>query len=459
VVIGDAMLDKYIKGISLRLSPEAPVPVLNSPTIETRLGGAANVAFNLRKLGASCSLFTLVGNDNDAETLKVNLHAEGIDYAPSVDPSRETTVKLRVISNGQQLVRVDYETKAPFQHNEVWYEKIASKISEASVVILSDYNKGCLSNCAKIIDFCLARNVPVIVDPKGCDFSKYLRATLLTPNEAEILEIIGPWNNETDLREKVFRLIEDLELKGLLLTRSSKGMTLFYDGISSNFSVRARDVIDVTGAGDTVVATVAAFLSRGFNLKDAVYHANVAAGLVVAKNGTSTVTYDEIRGELFDRFTSKIMDHDSFESIYNHWKKIGETIVFTNGCFDILHVGHVDYLVKSKKLGTKLVVAVNNDKSVKKLKGDSRPINGEEERMHLLSSLQCVDAVVMFSEETPEQLYNRFVPDILVKGGDYDVSNIAGATRTIQNGGQVKIIPIEHQISTSAIIEKLQLSD
>lgn len=453
------MLDSYIIGSSSRLSPEAPVPVLNKPRQDSRLGGAANVAFNLRQLGGTCKLFTLVGDDGYANILMKILEEEQIACELSVDPLRETTVKQRIISNGQQLARVDYETKKAFFHSDSWYAKIALALDAASIVILSDYNKGCLSDCPKIIDLCLQKNIPVIVDPKGSDFKKYSGATILTPNEAELFEVIGYCHDEDELHLKVGELILELGLEALLLTRSSKGMTLFHNGTASNFAARARDVIDVTGAGDTVIATLAAFLSRGFKLREAVYHANVAAGLVVAKSGTSAVTYSEIRAELVEGAASKIVDQGMLDSIYSYWKNTGETIVFTNGCFDILHVGHVDYLTKAKALGTKLVVAVNADISVKKLKGASRPVNSEEERMHLLSSLQCVDAVVKFTEETPEQLYNRFLPDILVKGGDYDVSDVVGATRTLANGGQVKIVPIEFKTSTSAIIKKLQSID
>lgn len=449
------MIDRYIYGSSSRLSPEAPVPVLNSIKEQNRLGGAANVARNLRHLGGMCTLFTLVGDDDDSKLIAEMLDEKGIDYEFSIDKSRQTTVKSRIISNGQQLVRVDYETKKPFLHKAVWYEKLEKKLKTAEIVIISDYAKGCISECQRIIDLCLKQNVPIIVDPKGASFNKYSHATLLTQNEAEIAEVIGHTSSEEDLRVKVFQLILELGLGALLLTRSEKGMTLFHSNEVINFKARTREVIDVTGAGDTVIAALATFMANGSSLEDATYRANVAAGIVVGKHGTSAVTLDEINLEIDGNVRSKVMDQDALERVIATWKENGETVVFTNGCFDILHVGHADYLSKAKSLGSKLIVFVNSDHSVKRLKGHERPINNEEQRMKLLASLHCVDAVCVFTEDTPEKIYNRLIPDILVKGGDYETSEIVGASVTTQNGGKVVTIPIEYQTSTSALITRL----
>ena len=456
VVVGDVMLDRYISGTASRVSPEAPVPVINMPRTEDRLGGAANVAVNVTMLGGSCDLFGLLGSDRDADLLKDKADNFGLWHFMSHDKHRPTTVKLRVVSQGQQLARVDYESPAPFVHAEEWYKVFEERLNGAKNVILSDYNKGCLSDPQRLIDICRNKGLPVIVDPKGSDFSKYLGATIITPNEKELQDVVGHYQSEDELQKKVEKLICDLNIIGVLLTRGPQGMSYFTQNNVIHFSSKAKEVLDVTGAGDTVISALATFMAKGFDLESSINLANIAAGLVVGKSGTNYVSLSEIEVASDPLILPKALNHEQLKNQIDKWKSEGEKLVFTNGCFDILHVGHVDYLMKAKKLGSKLIVALNSDASVKLLKGNERPVNTENQRATVLSALMCVDAVVIFDEETPEQFYNNFVPDILVKGGDYAIDEIIGADVTFANGGVVEVIAIEHFQSTSQIIEKLK---
>ncbi len=459
IVVGDLMVDRYLEGDASRISPEAPVLVLQKPKMHDRLGGAANVAANIKSLGEECILFSLVGDDLIANNLRRLLSDADIEFNLSIDKERDTTLKLRVVSRGHQFVRVDYESKNPFTHDKRWYEALFSQVSNAKALILSDYSKGCLTNCEEIIKHCRLASVPVIVDPKGENYSKYAGATLVTPNEKELIGLFGKTYSEKELNKKVFKLIKELNFGGILLTRSEKGMTYYSNNTVRNISSNAKEVIDVTGAGDTVVAAFTTFLSRNYSIEKAIELANIAAGIVVGKARTSTVTSDEVQIAAEKIRDSKILNDEKLKKTLRLWKENGEKIVMTNGCFDILHAGHTDFLKKAKNLGTKLVVAVNSDKSVQKIKGINRPINDEMQRSEVLSSLSCVDAVVLFHEETPEQFYNKNIPDVLVKGGDYSESEIVGSDVTINSGGYVKTIPFRYKTSTTNIIMKILKND
>ena len=455
VVVGDVMIDRYIYGKSTRISPEAPVAVLSSPQTDDRLGGSANVAINIKSLGEDCELFALTGKDNPAREIGVLLSKAGIKYNFSVDEFRDTTVKLRIISQGQQLVRIDYESNKTFCHSQKWYSDFKESIAEAKVVILSDYEKGCLSDCQRLINICAKVDVPVFVDPKGTSFSKYAGASLLTPNEKELVNVIGKYNSIDDLKNKVFKLIDELNFGGVLLTRSEKGMLFFSNNKVIEFKASAKEVVDVTGAGDTVIAAIATFFSRGCSLYRSIELANVSAGIVVGKARTSTLTSSEVSFAINRKNSEKVFSRRELKNLVFTWRKKGDVVVFTNGCFDILHAGHAEYLEKAKRLGTKLVVAVNSDSSIRTLKGLKRPINNERERIKLLSSLQSIDAVILFDEKTPYELYKEITPDILVKGGDYKKDEIIGSHETIASGGSVEIIPFETATSTTQIIEKI----
>jgi len=451
------MLDRYLFGSTGRISPEAPVPVVHVSQTDDRPGGAANVAVNLASLGAATRLIGVVGRDAAADALGTILGRRGIDcrFVPADD--RPTITKTRVQSRGQQLIRLDEENALPMPGQDV-ARALEGALDGAGAVILSDYGKGALADVATMITACRAAAVPVLVDPKGTDFTRYRGATVITPNQSEFEAVAGPCRSDDELVARGRAMMADLELDALLVTRSEKGMLLLEQGAEPVFlSTQAREVYDVTGAGDTVIATLAGALASGQGLPAAAALANLAAGLVVRKIGVATVTPGEISVALHQRGQGGrgLVDPATLEALVTESRDRGERIVMTNGCFDVLHAGHVAYLEEAKSLGDRLIVAVNDDASVRRLKGESRPVNVLEDRMLVLAGLAAVDWVVPFSEDTPAALIARILPDVLVKGGDYRPEEIAGAREVLENGGEVRVLAFRDGHSSSRIIDRL----
>lgn len=458
VVAGDVMLDRYWFGPTSRISPEAPVPVVRVQQTQERPGGAANVAVNLASLGVQTSLLGVTGEDEAASRLQALLSEHTIACNFLRSARVPTITKLRVLSRNQQLIRLDFESTAD-QEAAVRVGALSEALAECNAVILSDYGKGALADCASLISLCRERAVPVLVDPKGRDFDRYRGATALTPNLAEFEAVVGSCSDDHDLAARAESLRISLGLDYILITRSERGMSLVGKTMAPlHLPAEAREVYDVTGAGDTVIATLGASLAAGASMADAAALANLAAGLVVRKLGVASVTPSELRMALHQRGKGGrgLMGPDEIVRVVREAQSRGERVLMTNGCFDILHAGHIAYLEEAKSLGDRLVVAVNDDDSVRRLKGGSRPINKLEDRMAVLAGLAAVDWVVPFSEDTPEALICRVLPDVLVKGGDYRPDEIAGADCVLSNGGEVKVLTYREGRSTSAIIEAIR---
>lgn len=490
-MIGDVMLDRYWHGDTARVSPEAPVPVVKVEQIEERPGGAANVALNIASLGAGVSLAGVVGRDEAADFLKARLTSAGIDCDFQVSRGKPTITKLRVISRHQQLIRLDFEEPFDASDTRGLPDKVrrllgvsgpdadalaapappggrqldingSGTLSQGTLpraALLSDYAKGTLGGAREIIQLARAAGIPVLVDPKGTDFEAYRGATLLTPNLHEFEAVTGPCRDEKTLIKKGLALIEGLELAALLITRGEHGMTLIRPGYPElHLPARAREVFDVTGAGDTVIAILAAALGAGETLPDAVAMANTGAGIVVGKLGTASVSLPELRNAIgIERGSQQgVVSEEQLMGAVKAARARGERIVFTNGCFDIIHAGHVGYLDKARQMGDRLIVAVNGDASVTRLKGEGRPINPCRRRMAVLAGLSAVDWVVPFEDDTPERLLGLLKPDILVKGGDYTRDQVVGWEVVAAYGGQVAVLDFLDDCSTTAIVGKIQ---
>lgn len=458
LVVGDVMLDRYWHGGTSRISPEAPVPVVKINQQEDRPGGAANVALNIAALGAQTWLIGATGEDEAADSLTDSLNSTDVKTFFQRIKSQPTTIKLRVMSRHQQLIRVDFEEA--FQINkEALAIDVADLLPSAKILLLSDYGKGTLQNHQELIKLAKEHHVPVLVDPKGNDFSIYRGATLLTPNLSEFEAVVGKCLDENQLIEKAQQLIKEIALEALLITRGEHGMTL----IRQNHQVlhlpaRAQEVFDVTGAGDTVISTLAASLAAGLEMAEAVSLSNLAASIVVAKLGTACISAPELRRAI-QRDTGNgkgVVSLDQLLIAIEDARAQGEKIVFTNGCFDILHAGHVAYLEQARSLGGRLIVAINDDASVTKLKGLGRPINTVDRRMAVLAGLGAVDWVTCFSGDTPENLLEKIKPDVLVKGGDYTVDEVVGADIVKAYGGEVYVLGLVENSSTTAIVNKIK---
>jgi len=467
LVVGDVMLDRYWHGSTSRISPEAPVPVVKVGQTEDRAGGAANVALNIAALGANAILMGIVGNDNNGTALKQRMRAAKIKTDFVVSKHSPTITKLRVISRHQQLIRMDFEEAIIPEDAATLRKKAGEALNNVGAVILSDYAKGSLDDPQPIISAARAKKIPVFVDPKGTNFNLYRGATLLTPNLHEFEAVVGHCKTESELVQKGKALLKKLHLDALLITRGENGMTLLTKSSSGSskkslselhLPARAIEVFDVTGAGDTVISVLAAAVAAGEALPNAVALANIAAGIVVGKLGTATVSAPELTRALQgERGVERgVVSEDQLQILLQDAKQGGEKVVFTNGCFDILHAGHVGYLEEARKLGDRLVVAVNSDASVKRLKGEGRPINIEYDRMLVLSKLESVDWVVCFEDATPERLLKKLKPDILAKGGDYKISQVVGAPIVKSYGGEVKVLSLLDNRSTTAIVKKIQ---
>ncbi|MFQ1015354.1 bifunctional D-glycero-beta-D-manno-heptose-7-phosphate kinase/D-glycero-beta-D-manno-heptose 1-phosphate adenylyltransferase HldE [Avibacterium paragallinarum] len=459
LVLGDVMLDRYWFGATNRISPEAPVPVVRVQENEERAGGAANVAMNIASLNVPVQLLGLTGQDEAGAALSSMLEKQGIDCNFVQLASHPTITKLRVLSRHQQLLRLDFEEDFHNVQSDELLAKLQSAVQNFGALILSDYGKGTLNAVQSMIQIARQANVPVLIDPKGTDFERYRGATLLTPNMSEFEAVVGKCQNEEDIVEKGLKLIREIELKALLVTRSEKGMTLLRpEQPPFHLPTEAKEVFDVTGAGDTVISVLATALADGRSFEEACYLANVAAGIVVGKLGTSTVSNVELENAIHGRTTTGfgVMNEQQLKEAVRQAKKRGEKIVMTNGVFDLIHPGHISYLDNARKLGDRLIVAVNSDASVKRLKGESRPINSLDARMAVLAGLSAVDWVVEFTEDTPQRLISEILPDLLVKGGDYKPEDIAGGKEVIANGGEVKVLNFEDGFSSSNVINKIQ---
>jgi D-beta-D-heptose 7-phosphate kinase/D-beta-D-heptose 1-phosphate adenosyltransferase len=456
IVIGDVMLDRYWSGKAARISPEAPVPVVQVKTIEDRVGGAGNVALNIAKLGGKVTLLGVIGDDAEGKILKQLLEDEGVVCDFVVEKSVRSICKLRVMAQHQQLIRVDFE-EAPLKFDqEDLFARLRRYLPENAVLVFSDYGKGTLANVAKHIHEAKQAGLRVLVDPKGVDYRRYAQADVITPNLSELQAVVGVCENEQSLIEKGRELLQQHQIPALLLTRGEAGMTLVQQSQVHSLPAQAKDVFDVTGAGDTVIAVMALGVALDMPLSESMYLANLAGGIVVGKLGTSTVSMQELTRAMHGDRDSLygIVSEDELAQLILGAKAHDERIIMTNGCFDLLHAGHVTYLQQAKALGDRLIVAVNSDASVKQLKGDLRPINGLQERMTVLAALACVDWVVSFEEETPERLYCRLLPDVIVKGGDYSSGQVAGGDCVIKAGGEVKILQFVDGQSTTAMINK-----
>ena len=459
LVIGDVMLDRYWHGSASRVSPEAPVPVVQVINREDRPGGAGNVALNIAALGSAVRLVGVVGDDETGLELLSRLKAAGVycDFLQSEE--KPTITKLRIISQHQQLIRLDFE-KA-FEASDIigLQDKAKSLVDDSQVMVLSDYGKGALQDIIDLIDLGRSRNIPIIVDPKGSEFTKYRGATLITPNLTEFEAVVGGSDNEDELVNKGLRLVRELNLEAILITRGEHGMTLIRpDSPELHLPARAQEVFDVTGAGDTVISVLAASMAAGDGLADATALANLAAGLVVGKLGTAAISGPELRrAMLADQNSGRgVMTAEQLQIVVQDAKAHGEKIIFTNGCFDIIHAGHVGYLAEAKRLGDRLVVAINDDDSAHRLKGPGRPINPVERRMAVLAGLEAVDWVISFSEDTPEPLLESLQPEVLVKGGDYSMDQVVGGSYVKSYGGMVRVLEFLDNCSTSAIMEKMK---
>ncbi len=457
LVIGDLMIDHYLFGKVERISPEAPVQVVEIEKEEMLLGGAGNVINNLLALGAKVNVASVIGDDENGEWIKKRLSSKDIDLNNLVcQEARHTSKKTRVISSNQQMLRFDKESKDDISKESE--EKLLEVMSnEYDLILLSDYAKGVLTDSLtkKIIAYANIKNIPVFIDPKGSDYSKYSGATLITPNkkEAEMATGIKIVDDES-LKKAGFLLKERYDLKSVIITLSENGMAIFEDEMSKIPTV-AKEVYDVTGAGDTVLSALGYAATKGKDLKEAAKFANYAAGVVVGKVGSATATINEIeeyKKSLHQQSSEDfIKDFENIKNLVDNLKQKDKTIVFTNGCFDILHLGHVKYLESAKNMGDVLIVGLNSDASVKRLKGETRPINPQYDRAYLLAALECVDYVVIFDEDTPYELIKIVQPDILVKGGDYRYQNVVGS----DIAKEVRFVDFIDGKSTTGIINKI----
>jgi D-beta-D-heptose 7-phosphate kinase/D-beta-D-heptose 1-phosphate adenosyltransferase len=455
LVAGDLMLDQYWFGPTSRISPEAPVPVVRVQDAEARAGGAANVAMNLVSLGARTRCCGLIGDDSAGSELEKLLDAAGVAAGLVRSRHNPTITKLRVLSRNQQLIRLDTEDAYDEADAGAVMEQVAAELKNARVCILSDYGKGTLLKVEQMIAASRKAGVPVLVDPKGTDFARYKGATVLTPNLAEFEAVAGGTTDEADLTARARVLRKELQIDALVVTLSERGMLVVSDNGEVILPARARQVFDVTGAGDTVIAALGAGIGAGLRIEEAAALANLAASLVVAKIGVASVTPAELNLALHETGAGGrgLLTREQALLVARESRERGERLVMTNGCFDILHKGHVAYLQEAKARGDRLLVAVNTDDSVSKLKGPDRPINPLEDRMAVLAGLASVDWVVPFSEDTPEELIAEILPDVLVKGGDYTPDSIAGGKAVLENGGTVEVLRFHEGRSTSAIVD------
>ena len=465
LVVGDLMLDRYIIGDVDRISPEAPVPVLRHAQRYERPGGAANVAMNLAGLGCETVLAGFWGEDTEKNELKAFLDKAGVDTVGVVTTTLPTVSKTRIVGRTQQLLRLDIESRERLSATDCEHltERAEQLVGKVHAVVLSDYAKGALSAelCQQVIAAARRAGVPVLADPKTPDLGKYAGATVVCPNlqELSLATGISAYDTDTLLAAGEAQRTQH-GIRFLVVTMSEKGIRVLRDeGSFFHSPARAREVFDVSGAGDTVIATMAACLAAGLSMEAAVELANLAAGVVVGKVGTVPIAHHELIALLTPSSgisgAEKILSGERLAARVAEWRAAGETIVFTNGCFDLLHVGHVTLLEDCHRFGSKLVLGLNTDASVGRLKGPSRPVIGERERARVMAALAAVDAVVLFDEDTPLELIRAVGPDVLVKGGDYSAETVVGYAEVIAAGGRVEIVPTVEGFSTTNIVRKL----
>ncbi len=464
--LGDIMLDEYITGTISRISPEAPVPVIQVNDESTVLGGVGNVVRNLASIECNVTLISVVGDDeNGSEVAQLLKQVPKVETHLLMDKKRTTTTKTRYISGNQQVLRTDRECNESLgSHLESKILKLYKEyIISHDLVVLSDYAKGFFSPelLESLIQEAKVQNKPILIDPKGNDFNRYKGATLLTPNQNELsLAAHCKIKSDNDLIRAAKSVMKTAELDSIIVTRGSQGMTLVEsNGKTKHIKTRALEVFDVSGAGDTVIAMLAACLASSVKLSDAINIANAAAGVVVSKIGTAVVHREELLSALH---TLKVQTHEekivSWERAVaqiQKWKRLGQRIVFTNGCFDFLHPGHIELLHKAKEAGHKLIIGLNTDHSIQRLKGPKRPIQKERDRSFVLSSIGCVDLIVFFEEDTPLNLIKLLKPDVLVKGADYTIDKVVGASFVQSYGGQVKLVDLVEGKSTSNMVTKM----
>lgn len=464
LVIGDVMLDRYLMGEVNRISPEAPVPVVLIKSEQQRAGGAANVAANLALLGVTTHMIGLIGNDHEGQRLLAAMSEYGINtQAMITTPARPTIAKTRILGGHQQMMRLDQEVTGALSDNEA--AQVMQAIQTAlqqhpALIILSDYAKGLLTEqvCQQVIAYGRQHNIPVLVDPKGRNYDKYRGATALTPNKKETAEACDTQMSDAALIDKACTLKTSLSLDFLAVTRGEEGITLIADQ-TTHLSATAKQVFDVSGAGDTVIATLAAGLMQGLSPLDSLALANIAAGVVVGKVGTVPITkadlIDAIATAQGSQQAHKVTELPDLLQKVTSWKQQGQKIVFTNGCFDLLHAGHVTYLEGAKKRGNRLILGLNTDRSVSALKGPTRPVVNEKDRARVLAALESVDAVILFDEDTPLNLINAIQPDIIAKGSDYTADQVVGGKEVLSWGGEIALIDLVEGRSTTNLIKKM----
>jgi len=464
LVVGDVMLDRYIWGEVERISPEAPVPVVRTSMQDEKPGGAANVAMNLARLGASVSVCGFAGGDAEREQLESLLAEAGVEPLLTAVPGAPTTTKLRILSGNQQMMRLDSDPP-PSSYPAAAYDDLLQRalaaLPNAAVVVLSDYAKGVLTEqvCRTLIAAARTRNIPVLVDPKQRSFSRYHGATAVCPNRKELAAATGePSSDLGRLLAAGQAMLSSLQMEFMAVTLGEKGIAVLRPDSSLHVPAVVRQVYDVSGAGDTVIAVLALAMACGAEIESAAHVANVAAGIVVSKAGTVPIQRDELLGALAPEIAlhmdDKVLPLEHLLGRIAGWRAAGQRVVFTNGCFDLLHIGHITLLEQARQKGERLIVGLNSDSSVRRVKGTPRPLVGEQERAKILAALSAVDAVVLFDESTPLKLIEAIRPEVLVKGGDYTEEDVVGAREVRAWGGRVELIPLVEGVSTTRLIAK-----
>tara|TARA_E500000178_G_C17033635_1_gene762045 strand:+ start:3821 stop:5308 length:1488 start_codon:yes stop_codon:yes gene_type:complete len=484
VIVGDVMKDTYLYGVTDRISPEAPVPVIKINKKSFSLGGAANVASNVSALGGDATLIGLTGKDQALADLTEKLSETKINAELVSSFKLKTIEKTRLISQNQQLIRVDEEDDWPqkVEKNQSLQKQLFAKFTKilekkCDAVILSDYDKGSLASCQDFIKLAKSKKIPVLVDPKGTDFKKYQNAFLIKPNLTEFLKVVGQIKSELEFLEKGFNLCKKLNISALLVTKGSMGMTLMRKNRSfRHFGVhKYKEVFDVTGAGDTVLACITVGIASGLSLEESINISVVSAGIAVNKLGTYSPRLDELEGEVkssremnknevkgkknhrkleCEKF-NKLLSQKEMMGVVEDLRNKGQSIVFTNGCFDILHAGHIHLLTEAKKMGDILIVAINSDKSIKYLKGQTRPVNSLQKRIAILNAITFINFVIPFGSKTPLSLIKKIQPDVLVKGDEYSKEEVIGSFLVENYGGEVRLVNMVKDLSTTKIISRM----
>jgi len=466
LVVGDLFLDLFVYGGAERISPEAPVPVLRKGSDMTMLGGAGNVVANIATLGGNAHIVAAVGADETADRVRGLLSELGIKPGGLITVAdRPTATKTRFIAQHQQVLRVDNEVIGPLNsaENDVLFQAVARALPTSEVVVLSDYAKGVLlaGQAEKIIAMARAAGLPVVTDPRGADWSRYRGSSYVTPNRRELDQAAGVTaRGDAAIAAAADALIARHDFKGLVVTRSEEGMSVVLQEVVEHISAQAREVFDVSGAGDTVVAVLALGLAGGLEVRAAAHLANAAAGVVVGKLGTAQVTPDELAAAIAGDAgegsrPGRIFDRAQTLGQVRNWRAAGLTVGFTNGCFDILHAGHISLLEQARACCDRLIVAVNSDASVRRLKGASRPVNTAVDRTTVLAALRSVDVVTVFDEDTPLELIKTLMPNVLIKGDDYTIETVVGADVVRAAKGRIVLAPLVKDKSTTSVIERI----